>query len=69
MLALANIQEAIVDDKKNPSKHNMLDSEDYEQPTRRLMLKCKKIMPNGRKMNLDHSIYAKSYQRHRPVHP
>ena len=26
---------------KNPSKHNMLDSEDYEQPTRRLMLKCK----------------------------
>ena len=40
MLALDKIQEAIVDD-KNPSKHNILDSEDYKQPTRRLMLKCK----------------------------
>ena len=46
MLALAIIQEAIVDD-KNPSKHNMLDSEDYEQPTRRLMLKCKKSCQMG----------------------
>ena len=34
------MQAAIVDD-KNPSKHNMLDSEDYEQPTRRMRLKCK----------------------------
>ena len=40
MLALDKIQEAIVDD-KNPSKHNMLDSENYEQPTRRLMLKSR----------------------------
>ena len=39
MLALDKIQEAIVDD-KNPPKR-ILDSEDYEQPTRRLMLKCK----------------------------
>jgi Reverse transcriptase (RNA-dependent DNA polymerase) len=39
MLALDKIQEAIVDD-KNPPKH-MLENEDYEPPTRRLMLKCK----------------------------
>ena len=39
MLALDKIQEAIVDD-KNPPKH-VLDNEDYEPPTRRLMLKCR----------------------------
>ena len=39
MLALDKIQESIVDD-KNPPKH-LLDNEDYEPPTRRLMLKCK----------------------------
>ena len=39
MLALDKIQEAIIDN-KNPSK-NILDNEDYEPPTRRLMLKCK----------------------------
>jgi hypothetical protein len=39
MLALDKIKEAIVDD-KNPPKH-VLENEDYEPPTRRLMLKCK----------------------------
>ena len=39
MLALDKIQEAIIDN-KNPPKH-ILDNEDYEPPTRRLMLKCK----------------------------
>jgi hypothetical protein len=39
MLALDKIQEAILDN-KNPPKH-ILDNEDYEPPTRRLMLKCK----------------------------
>ena len=39
MLALDKIQEAIVDD-KNPPKH-VLDNEDYEPLTRRLMLKCR----------------------------
>ena len=39
MLALDKIQEAIVDDKNLP-KH-ILENEDYEPPSRRLMLKCK----------------------------
>ena len=39
ILALEQIQAAIVDD-KSPTKH-MLDKEDYEPPTRRLMLQCK----------------------------
>ena len=39
MLALDKIQEAIVDDKNSP-KH-ILDKEDYEPPTGKLMLKCK----------------------------
>jgi hypothetical protein len=39
MLALDKIQKAIVDD-KTPLEP-MLDNEDYEPPTRRLMLKCK----------------------------
>jgi hypothetical protein len=41
MLALDKIQEANVDD-KNSHKH-LLDSEDYETPTRKLMLKCKNL--------------------------
>ena len=39
MLALEQIQAAIVDD-KSPTKQ-VLDREDYEPPTRRLMLQCK----------------------------
>ena len=39
MLALEQIQAAIVDD-KSPTKQG-LDREDYEPPTRRLMLQCK----------------------------
>jgi hypothetical protein len=39
MLALEQIQAAIVDN-KSPTKQ-MLDKEDYEPPTRRLMLQCK----------------------------
>ena len=39
MLALEQIQAAIVDD-KSPSKQ-ALEREDYEPPTRRLMLQCK----------------------------
>ena len=38
MLALDKIQEAIVDDKNSPKY--ILDNEDYEPPTRKLMLKC-----------------------------
>ena len=36
------IQAAIVDD-KNPTKQ-VLDREDYEPPTRRIMLQCKQIV-------------------------
>jgi hypothetical protein len=39
MLALEQIQAAIVDD-KSPTKQ-VLDREDYKPPTKRLMLKCK----------------------------
>ena len=39
MLALEQIQAAIVDD-KSPTKQ-VLDGKDYEPPTRRLMLQCK----------------------------
>ena len=39
MLALKQIQAAIVDD-KSPTKQ-VLDREDYEPPIRRLMLQCK----------------------------
>jgi len=39
MLALEQIQAAIVDDKS--STNQALDKEDYEPPTRRLMLQCK----------------------------
>ena len=40
MLALEQIQAAIVDD-KSPTKQ-VLDREDHEPPTRRLMLRCKR---------------------------
>ena len=39
LLALDKIQDAIIDD-KSPPKHT-LESEDYEPPTRRLMLKSR----------------------------
>ena len=39
MLALEQIQAAIVDDKS--STNQAMDKEDYEPPTRRLMLQCK----------------------------